>query len=239
MRHGPAAPARRPWSLLLTGFGPLGVLTAASWVGTISAPTLAATSPLALAALSPRLPFLAVAASVAPLPAFLAVGLARLVAADPSHYVMGRDGHEWLSRRVGRRSALAHPLAHRLREVFRTNGLVVVALRPTGIVLFGAGAAGLPPRSVAVADAAGTAGYLGLVWLAGRAASPHLLDTAVVATRAVVVAITAATLCAGAHRALRVRSGRRRAASRRAHPSTLGAGMRLVSPAVLPAGPAR
>ena len=232
MRPGAASPARRPPSLLLTALGPLGVLTAGSWVGTLSAPQLAATSPLALAALSPRLPFLAVAASAAPLPVFLAVGLARLVAADPAHYVMGRDGHRWVSQRVGRRSALAHPVAHRVREAFRTQGLVVVALRPNGIVLCGAGAAGLRARSVAVADVVGTAGYLVVVWFAGRAASPHLLDAAVLATRAVVVAITAAALCAGAHRALRVRSGRRRAASRRAHPSVVPLRPGSLSPAL-------
>lgn len=230
MGHGAGVPPRRPWFRLATRLGPLGVLTAASWIGTVSAPALAATSPLALAALSPRLPFLVVAASAAPLPAFLGVGLARLVAADPVHYVIGRDGRGWLSGRGRLRSPLAHPGAHRVREALRAQGLVVVALRPTGIVLCGAGAAGLRARSVAVADVVGTTGYLGVVWIAGRAASPHLLDTAVVGTRAVVVATTATALGAGVHRALRARSRRRRAASRRAHPSAL-----IRRPGVVPA----
>lgn len=163
--------------------------------------------------------------------------MARLVAADPAHYVMGRQGHEWVSHRVGRRSSLAHLVAHRVREAFRSQGLVVVALRPTGIVLCGAGAAGLRARSVAVADVIGTVGYLVMVWLAGRVASPDLLEAAVVATRAAVVVITAAALCAGVHRALRHRSARRRTVSRRAHPSAVQPGPGALSPA-LPCGPA-
>lgn len=224
MRDGTRVSPRHPWSLLLTGLAPIGVLTAASWVGTLTAPTLAATSPLALAALSPRLPFLAVAAAAAPLPAFMAVGLIRLVAADPAHYMMGREGREWASHRIGRRSLLGHPVVDRLRQAVEGQWLVVVALRPTGIVLCAAGAAGLRARAVAVADIVGTAGYLGVVWLAGRMASPHLLDTAVAATRAVAVAITGAAVCAGVHRALHVRSGRRLAACRRAHPSAVRRG---------------
>lgn len=211
--------ARPRWSLWTASLGPLVVLTVASWIGTVNAPALGGSHPLVLMALSPRLPFLAAAAGAVSLPAFFAVGLLRLVAADPSHYLIGRHGYRGVSGRVARRSSSAHRLLERLRRAVGSRGLLVVALRPNGQVLCGAGAAGLRPLPVAAADVAGTLCHLTVAWVAGRSLPGHLLDPSVVVTRAVVLVGAGAVACAGSHRLLRARSARRTAAARRAHPS--------------------
>lgn len=68
---------------------PLALLSAASLVGTLLAPRLLAANPLLLVALSPRAAYLAVAAGRVPLGAYLVVGLARMLAADPFNFALG------------------------------------------------------------------------------------------------------------------------------------------------------
>lgn len=218
MKYGTAAPPRRPWSLWITGLGPLGVLTGASWIGTVTAPTLAVSAPLVLMALSPRLAFLLVAAGAVPAPVFFGVALARLVAADPSHYLIGRTGGGFVTKRAGSHSPLVEQFLDRVRQAVRSRGLVVVALRPNGLVLGAAGAFGLRPLPVAVADISGTCCYLALVWIASRSASPYVLEVSVVVTRALVLLTAGAFVCAGAWRLVQARATRRDAA-RRSHPS--------------------
>ncbi|MGH9177332.1 MAG: hypothetical protein ACRD0N_02090 [Acidimicrobiales bacterium] len=176
MDGGRSATRRPGRSLWITSFVPLGLLTAASWVGTLSAPALAASHPLLLMGLSTRLPFLLVAAATVPAPAYFVVGLARMVAGDPCHYLLGRRGGDYVSRQAAPRWPLADRSLARVQEALRSHGWVVIALRPTGHVLFGAGAAGLRPRHVAVADVAGTVAYLGVVWVTAQAATHSLVE---------------------------------------------------------------
>ncbi|MGH9154075.1 MAG: hypothetical protein ACRD03_17190 [Acidimicrobiales bacterium] len=196
------------------------MLTVASWIGTVNAPALAVAHPLVLVALSPRLSFLAVAAGAVAAPSFFLVGLVRLGAADPSHYLIGRHGYGYVSGRVGRRSPRAHRSIERVRSAVGRRGLPLVALRPNGQVLCAAGASGLRPWPVAAADLLGTVCYLALVWITGRSVPGHLVDASVPVTRAFLVVTTGVVACAGAHRVLQRRSERRRAAARRAHPSS-------------------
>lgn len=227
MRSGTPVPSQRQRSLWINRLAPLGLLTAVSWLGTVTAPALVTANPLALVGLSPRLPFLVVAAATTPFPLFFVIGLARLVVADPVHYAIGRDGHEWLLRRTSFRWANLTTFVGRAGAVLRRRGLLLVALRPNGLVLTTAGAAGLPARSVAAADVFGTTTYLALVWLVGRAVSPDQLEDVVATSRGLVLAIAAAALIAGAHRVL---AGRRR-------PAGVGAG--LVAPAFSGAEPGK
>lgn len=125
----------------------LALLTALSTGATLLSPALAADQPLLLAGLSPRVPFLALAAADTPLPLFLLVGLGRLVLADPIHYVLGR--------RHG-----AHRVGPRIQRVVGRLGLAAVAIRPNGPVLAAAGAGRLAPAGVVAADVTGTVAYL-------------------------------------------------------------------------------
>lgn len=211
MQDEAAAFARPRWPLWLTGLCPLGILTAASWVGTLHAPSLAATDPLVLLALSPRLPFLAAAAAAGavPAPAFFLVGLARLVAADPSHYLIGRRGYGYVSDRLAGRSAAAHRVLSRVRAAVGSHGLLLVVLRPNGNVLCGAGAAGLRPLPVAGADVFGTASYLVFAWIVGQCFPSRVLEATVASTRAWCAVAAGAGMCAGARRLLRCRSSGR------------------------------
>ena len=138
---------------------PLAVLSVVSAAGTVAAPTLRG-NPLLLVALSPRLPFLVLAAPRIGFLPFVAVGTARLCLADPFHFRLGRRlatpgaagrgggaGGRWLARLAGHR--LARP----------ASGAAVV-VRPNGRNLALAGAVGLPAGLVAVLDLAGTVVYV-------------------------------------------------------------------------------
>jgi hypothetical protein len=174
--------------------GPLALLTGASWLGTVLASSLVASHPLVLVALSPRLPFLAVAAAEAGGPAFFVVGAVRLALADPSHFLLGRMAAGEMASRW--------PGARRARALVRRLGPAVVLARPNGPVLLAAGAAGMRPRTVALADLAGTAAHLTLVWAAARTVEPLARAAAaavpLVAGGVALVAIVAAlaTRCA-------------------------------------------
>jgi len=133
---------------------PLGLLTAASVVGSALAPGLLAHHPLLLIALAPRGMFLMAAAPHVGMASFMVVGTLRLAAADPFHFTLGR-------RVLGHRF-------NRHRELVARIGLPVVAVHPTGPVLAAAGAAGLRPMSVAAADVAGTALQLALLHELGQ-----------------------------------------------------------------------
>ena len=138
------------------------MLSLVSAAGTVAAPTLRG-NPLLLVALSPRLPFLVLAAPRIGFLPFVAVGTARLCLADPFHFCLGRRlvaqgatgrgrggggaGGRWLARLAGHR--LARP----------ASGAAVV-VRPNGRNLALAGAVGLPAGLVAVLDLAGTVVYL-------------------------------------------------------------------------------
>lgn len=138
---------------------PLAVLSVISAAGTVAAPLLRG-NPLLLVVLSPRLPFLLLAAPRIGLGPFVVVGTARLCLADPFHFRLGRRlaatggpdnaprvGGRWFARLAGHR--LARPASG-----------IAVAVRPNGRNLALAGAVGLRARMVAALDGAGTALYL-------------------------------------------------------------------------------
>jgi hypothetical protein len=145
--------ARRPGVDLLL---PLAVLSLVSAAGTLAAPALRG-NPLLLMALSPRLPFLVLAARrIGPVP-FVVVGTVRLCLADPFHFRLGRRlarppaGGRWFTRLAGHR--LARP----------ASGAAVV-VRPNGRNLALAGAVGLRAGLVAALDLAGTVLYLAALY---------------------------------------------------------------------------
>jgi hypothetical protein len=132
---------------------PLALLSLVSTGGTLAAPGLWA-KPLLLIALSPRLPFLALAAPRVALIPFVLVGTARLCLADPFHFRIGRR----LASTGGRRCRLgARLVGHRLA---RPASAAAVLLRPNGRHLALAGAVGLRASVVVVLDLAGTVLYL-------------------------------------------------------------------------------
>ncbi len=68
---------------------PLAVLSLVSVVGTLAAPALRG-NPMLLITLSPRLPFLVLAASGVGFVPFVLIGTLRLCLADPFHFLLGR-----------------------------------------------------------------------------------------------------------------------------------------------------
>jgi hypothetical protein len=132
---------------------PLALLSFVSMAGTLASPALRS-SPLLLMALSPRLPFLALAAPETGLITFLAVGTARLCLADPFHFRIGRR----LASSGGGCGRLGARLAgHRLA---RPASAAAVILRPNGRHLALAGAVGLRTWVVVALDLVGTVLYL-------------------------------------------------------------------------------
>jgi hypothetical protein len=136
---------------------PLALLSFISTVATLAAPVLRA-NPLLLMTLSPRLPFLALAATRVGLIPFVLIGTARLCLADPFHFRIGRrlaspGGGGSSGGRLG-----ARIVGHRLA---RPASAAAVVLRPNGRHLALAGAVGLRAPLVVVLDLAGTVLYLG------------------------------------------------------------------------------
>jgi hypothetical protein len=154
--------AKRAWdpryrSLTL----PLLGLTVASTVGIVASPWLIRW-PLLLAMLTPRMPFLALAARTTSAPVFLAAGLVRLCIGDPFQYLLGRrlsaDGQRrsarrWMPPWLGRQ-------LDRWARVQTSACVVSIVLRPVGRHLFAAGALRARPLAVATADVLSTAALL-------------------------------------------------------------------------------
>jgi hypothetical protein len=148
---------------------PLAVLTAVSSLGTMAAPGLAADRPLLLVALSPRLSFLAIAATQTGLLPFLVVAGVRLCLADPFHFVLGRrHGSHAITKLTARSRVLraAHAIAGR-------SVPLLVFLRPNGTNLAIAGASRSHTLHVALADVVGTLVYLLVVHQLGTSFVPH------------------------------------------------------------------
>lgn len=137
-------------------------LSAVSGAGTLGAPWLA-DWPLLLVGLSPRLPFLAVAAHHVGLVPFLVMGTVRLCAGDPFHYLLGRRLAASTQQRPRRLARLFH------RPNSRWMVAAAVLVRPIGRHLALAGATGVPRAVVVVLDLAGTVAYLAAVRAGGIA----------------------------------------------------------------------
>jgi membrane protein DedA with SNARE-associated domain len=183
--------------LLLAALPP--VLTAASLVGTGLAPLWLTRRPLALIALAPRYPFLAVAAARVPPGPFFAVAFARLVAADVPYFVLARR-HGPRVARASRRWAPAARAHDGCARLFDKVGLVLVAASPTAKVLTLAGMSDLPAARVAAADAAGTVAQLAALYGLGRAGPSVLLVLVGLAA----VGLAAAGLAAALSRIIRL-----------------------------------
>jgi hypothetical protein len=179
---------------------PLGVLTAASVVGNVLAPHLLISNPLVLVMLAPRTLYLTVAAGRAPLGAFLVVGLLRLAAADPSHYLLGRLHGPRLTA-LARRTVGSG--THRMIDwallAWQRIGLPLVALSPSGKFILLAGASGMRHRRVAGVALGGTLGQLLLLYAAGRVVAQPSQAVAALASdhaTALVLVVAVATIVA-------------------------------------------
>ncbi len=143
---------------------PLLVLSAVSGAGTLGAPWLI-DWPLLLVGLSPRLPFLFMAAHHVGVVPFLVVGTIRLCVADPFHFLLGRRLAETADHPRLRRLARLTRLVGRPNS--RRAAAVAVLVRPIGRHLTLAGATGVPAGLVLVIDVASTLAYLAAVRAGG------------------------------------------------------------------------
>ena len=126
---------------------PLAVLSIVSAAATLGSPLLRG-NPLLLMALSPRVPFLMLAARRTRLVTFVAVGTVRLCLADPFHF------------RIGRQLGALHAPRWAGHRLARPASAAAVFLRPTGRHLALAGAVRMRPAVVAALDVTGTVLFL-------------------------------------------------------------------------------
>jgi hypothetical protein len=162
-------------------FGALTALSSVSAVGTICAPMLLQ-QPFLLVLMTPRLPFLVIAAAHVPPLVLIPAAMARLCLGDVFHFRLGAEGaHQRLLQHprlqatrlvaLGQSVRTARPVtavAERLRRLApaaRNGVLVAILVRPIGRHLMVAGAAGACGWRVAAADAVGTAAYVLVVVL--------------------------------------------------------------------------
>ncbi len=162
-RQCPPRPAcgRRRVSCLC---GAIVVFTAAAIAGDVSSPALLERQPVLLLMLNSRTVFLVAVARRLPLAVFVLVATARLCAADPFHFLLGRHA----STADGSKARRLRPLARRLPPASSPVWLAIVALSPTAKTMLVAGAARVPARAVAIANLLGTVGRVVLIWTAGR-----------------------------------------------------------------------
>jgi hypothetical protein len=127
------------------------LLSTASATGTVMAPTVLGRHPLLIAALSPRSAFLLAAASRTPWPLFMAIGLARLSAAAPSHFSIGRTWGRSASQRLQRGPRPARTATRITEWLVRRLGVFALLASPTGKTVAVASAAELPAGRIGLA----------------------------------------------------------------------------------------
>ena len=158
--------------------GAVAAFSAVATVGDLLSPVLLERCPLALVALNPRTGHLIALALEAPLPVFLVASFARLCAADPLYFLLGRALGPALTS-AGRQVRGLRRLADRVPSRSGWLWLVAVAASPTAKTMLFAGGGGLPAVGVAAANVTGTLGRVLLVWWVGRRSrtwvrpSPH------------------------------------------------------------------
>ena len=132
---------------------PIASLSALSAAATLAAPALLA-HPLLLVALTPRIPFLVLAADRAPLASLLVVAVPRLCAVDLCWFRMGR--------RLGPAALDRLPRSIVDRAPRSRNAVLVAAIfvRPVGRHLAAGAAAGLPALLVGTLDVVGTVTFV-------------------------------------------------------------------------------
>ncbi|MCA9627555.1 MAG: VTT domain-containing protein [Myxococcales bacterium] len=137
---GFAAGRRARLTSLLVGMVALGALAT---TGAALTPSLLAHRPLLLIAMNPSIPHLITVAPATEWSAFLAIGVLRLMLADPLYFALGRwfgvDAVQWAERRAGRWAAYTRFL----EAAFNRWGSLLVFLSPYGIVCLLAGASGM------------------------------------------------------------------------------------------------
>ena len=158
---------RRKLTALIAPLGVLGVAVASR--APRSRRRLLVRAPLALIALNPVYTHLILASnSIAPVP-FFVVAVARLFAADPFYFLIGREyggaAIEW----VERRSALAGRVARFIERLFQRAGPVVLFVVPAGLVCVLAGASRMRARTFVAINLAGTLAVVLLVRAFGHA----------------------------------------------------------------------
>jgi hypothetical protein len=133
----------------------IGSFTVLAMVGDLLSPMLLHRHPVALLLLTPRTAYVVAVARDVPAPTVLVVAVARLCAADPLHFMLGRitgPAAAAKARRLGPLRRLAPRVPSRSSPLW----LAGVAASPTAKTMLVAGAAGLRSRDVAVANVAGT-----------------------------------------------------------------------------------
>jgi len=152
--------------------GAIAGFNALTLVGDLLSPSLLVHHPEALVLLSPRTAYLVAVAHDVPFAVFFAVAVVRLCAADPLHFLLGRTtGPSALT--AARRIPLLRRVVDRLptgpASAASPVWLVGIVGSPTAKTMCAAGAAGLPIRTTAAANVAGTAVRVLVIWSAGRA----------------------------------------------------------------------
>jgi membrane protein DedA with SNARE-associated domain len=148
--------------VVLAGFAALSI------AGDALSPVLLGRHRLALVALTPRTAYLIAATRDLPLPCFLLVAVARLCAADPVHFALGRATGPAVLARAGRTRGLRR-LARRLPSESSPLWLVAVALSPTAKTMVMTAGAGVRAGRVAAANVVGTVVRVLVIWRAGHA----------------------------------------------------------------------
>jgi hypothetical protein len=148
--------------------GAVAAFSAAATVGDVLSPVFLNRCPLALVVLNPRTGYLIALASEASLPVILVVSVARLCAADPLYFLLGRAaGPAVIS--AGRQVRGLRRLPDRLPSRSSWLWLAAVAASPTAKTMLFAGGGGLRAGGVAAANVTGTLGRVVLVWRVGNA----------------------------------------------------------------------
>lgn len=185
--------------------GAVAAFTAAATVGDLLSPVFLERCPLALVVLNPRTGYLIALAREAPLPVFLVASVARLCAADPLYFLLGRAAGPALTS-AGRQVRGLRRLPDRLPSRSSWLWLAAVAASPTAKTMLFAGGGGLPAGGVAAANVTGTLLRVLLVWRVGKT-FPTLGDTVAalapwIAVPACVVAVAFAAVRCLAPRSL-------------------------------------
>ena len=196
--------------------GAVAAFSAAAAVGDLLSPVFLERCPLALVVLNPRTGYLIALARDAPLPVFLVASVARLCAADPLYFLLGRAAGPAVMS-AGRHVRGLRRLPDRVPSRSSWLWLVAIAASPTAKTMLFAGGGGLPAGGVAAANVTGTLGRVLLVWRVGKA-FPSLGETVAaaapwVAVPGCVVAVAFAAVRCLAPRSLKspVREGGPRA----------------------------
>lgn len=150
---------------------PLLLLGVMQWIGTLASPALFDRSPLLLAFLSPRAPFLLYASASSPFVVFLLIASVRMLIADPLNYCIGRRFGPAVTQRWASRGGCAEKVVGLSERIIDRCGVVAVACRPNAMMLALAGSRRLNPWATGAAAVIGTVTYAAALALTADAAA--------------------------------------------------------------------